>query len=218
MPIEYERLVRQARNHPSVILYSLGCELNRAIGPDILGPLFALVKSLGGDALVRDNSGSGGAYGGLLDEHAEYYDYHFYSDLQFFRGLIDEFSPRWRTAQPWLFGEFCDADTFRDLDDRRPTTDDRRPTASATSADDRRPTTDNRQPTAGATSADDRQPTAGATSAKETTDKTLDGIISRLLARASRPSAAPVVDAQRSVVGGRAVGGGSPGGLATTPS
>jgi Glycosyl hydrolases family 2, sugar binding domain/Glycosyl hydrolases family 2 len=127
-PLEYDRLVRQARNHPSVILYSLGCELNRAVGADILGPLFAMVKLLGGDALVRDNSGSGEAYGGLLNEHAEYYDYHFYSDLPFYRGLIDEFSPRWRPEQPWLFGEFCDADTFRDLrrlDDRQPTTDDR---------------------------------------------------------------------------------------------
>jgi hypothetical protein len=123
LPLEYERLVRQARNHPAVILYSLGCELNRAIGTDILGPLFELVKSLGGDALVRDNSGSGEAYGGLLNEHAEYYDYHFYCDLQFYRGLIDEFSPRWRPEQPWLFGEFCDADTFRDLrrlDDQPP--------------------------------------------------------------------------------------------------
>jgi hypothetical protein len=128
-PIEYERLVRLARNHPAVILYSLGCELNRAVGADILGPLFALVKALAGDALVRDNSGSGEAYGGLLNEHAEYYDYHFYSDLQFFRDLIDYFSPRWRPEMPWLFGEFCDSDTFRDLsrlDDGRRTTDDGR--------------------------------------------------------------------------------------------
>jgi hypothetical protein len=114
-PLEYERLVRQARNHPSVILYTLGCELNRSVGSDLLAPLFEMVKRLGGDALVRDNSGSGEAYGGLLDEHAEFYDYHFYSDLQFYRALIDQFSPRWRATQPWLFGEFCDADTFRDL-------------------------------------------------------------------------------------------------------
>ena len=46
-------MIDQHRNHPSVILYSLGCELNRAVGADILGPLFALVKSLGGDALSR---------------------------------------------------------------------------------------------------------------------------------------------------------------------
>jgi hypothetical protein len=114
-PLEYERLVRMARNHPSVILYSLGCELNRAVGADILGPLFKIVKALAGDALVRDNSGSGEAYGGLLNEHAEYYDYHFYSEAQFFRDLIDYFSPRWRPEMPWLFGEFCDCDTFRDL-------------------------------------------------------------------------------------------------------
>src|SRR5206468_2069663 len=66
-PIEYERLVRLAHNHPAVILYSLGCELNRVVGADILGPLFALVKALAADALVRDNSGSGEAYGGLLN-------------------------------------------------------------------------------------------------------------------------------------------------------
>lgn len=114
-PIEYERLVRLARQHPAAILYSLGCELNRAVGPDLLGPLFAAVKALAGDALVRDNSGSGEAYGGLLNEFAEYYDYHFYSELQFFQPLLDSFAPRWRPAQPWVFGEFCDLDTFRDL-------------------------------------------------------------------------------------------------------
>lgn len=114
-PLEYERLVRIASRHPSVLLYSLGCELNRAVGPDILGPLYEMVKRLGGGGLVRDNSGSGEAYGGLLNEFADYYDYHFYCDLQFFRPLLDTFSPRWRPQQPWIFGEFCDYDTFRDL-------------------------------------------------------------------------------------------------------
>ena len=114
-PAEYERLVRLARQHPAVILYSLGCELNRAVGPELLGPLFASVKALAGDALVRDNSGSGEAYGGLLNEFAEYRDYHFYSELQFFQPLLDSFAPRWRPVQPWVFGEFCDLDTFRDL-------------------------------------------------------------------------------------------------------
>jgi hypothetical protein len=112
-PLEYERLVRLAAPHPSVILYSLGCELNRAVGPDILGPLYALAKQHGGGAVVRDNSGSGEAYGGLLNEFADYYDYHFYCDLQFFRTLVDFFSPRWRPEQPWIFGEYCDYDTFR---------------------------------------------------------------------------------------------------------
>jgi beta-galactosidase/beta-glucuronidase len=114
-PIEYERLMRQARQHPAVILYTLGCELSRVVDAELLAPLYALVKRHAGDALVRDNSGSGEAYGGLLNEFAEFYDYHFYAELQFLRGLLDHFSPRWRPEQPWVFGEFCDYDTFRDL-------------------------------------------------------------------------------------------------------
>lgn len=114
-PKEYERIVRQVRQHPSLILYSLGCELNREVGAEILEPLYHQTKALIGEALLRDNSGSGEAYGGLLSEFADYYDYHFYSDIQFFGELIDTFTPRWRPVQPWVFGEFCDVDTFRDL-------------------------------------------------------------------------------------------------------
>jgi Glycosyl hydrolases family 2, sugar binding domain len=114
VPIEYRRLVRQAAEHPAVILYSLGCELNRQVEAELLAPLYEMVKQLGRGALVRDNSGSGEAYGGLLAEHADYYDYHFYADLQHFRGLLDHFTPRWRPVQPWVFGEFCDYDTLRD--------------------------------------------------------------------------------------------------------
>src|SRR6266540_1974428 len=128
-PIEYERLMRQARPHPSVILYTLGCELSHAIDAELLAPLYATVKAHAGDALVRDNSGSGEAYGGLLNEFAEFYDYHFYAELQHLRGLLDHFAPRWRPEQPWVFGEFCDYDTFRDvrkLFERRKTEDQRR--------------------------------------------------------------------------------------------
>lgn len=114
-PLEYDRLVRLARNHPSVVLYTLGCELGGNVGADVLQPLYERVKALAGEALVRDNSGSGEAYGGLLTEFADYYDYHFYCDLQHFRPLLDYFSPRWRPELPWLFGEYCDLDTFRDL-------------------------------------------------------------------------------------------------------
>ncbi len=114
VPVEYDRLMRQARQHPSVILYTLGCELSRVVDAQMLAPLFALVKGHAGSALVRDNSGSGEAYGGLLNEFAEFYDYHFYSDLHHFRPLLDYFAPRGRPPQPWLFGEYCDYDTFRD--------------------------------------------------------------------------------------------------------
>ncbi len=113
-PIEYERLMRLARGHPSAIIYTLGCELSRVVDAQVLAPLYALVKQHAGDALVRDNSGSGEAYGGLLNEYADFYDHHFYSDLQHLRGLLDYFAPRGRAPQPWLFGEFCDYDTFRD--------------------------------------------------------------------------------------------------------
>lgn len=122
VPVEYDRLMRQARQHPAIILYTLGCELSRVVDAQMLAPLFALVKRHAGDpstgsgqaALVRDNSGSGEAYGGLLNEFAEFYDYHFYSDLHHFRPLLDYFAPRGRPPQPWLFGEYCDYDTFRD--------------------------------------------------------------------------------------------------------
>lgn len=114
-PLEYERLVRLARSHPSVLFYTLGCELNRAVDAPFLAGLYAQVKALAGDALVRDNSGSGEAYGGWLAESADFYDNHFYCDLQFLHPLLNAFSPAWRAVKPWLMGEFCDYDTVRDL-------------------------------------------------------------------------------------------------------
>ena len=115
VPLEYERLVHLARKHPSVLLYTLGCELSQAVDSAFLAGLYAQVKSLAGDALVRDNSGSGEAYGGWLTESADFYDNHFYCDLQFLRPLLDTFAPAWRAEKPWLMGEFCDYDTVRDL-------------------------------------------------------------------------------------------------------
>ena len=113
-PVEYERLVRIVRNHPSVILYTLGCELNRAVDASFLADLYARVKGIAGQVLIRDNSGSGETYGGWLDESAEFYDHHFYCELQFLRPLLAAFSPQWRERQPWLMGEFGDYDTVRD--------------------------------------------------------------------------------------------------------
>ena len=115
LQVETDRLVRAARDHPSVILYTLGCELGSAVGDDVLGPLYADVKALVRDALVCDNSGSGEAYGGLLTSYADFYDHHLYCEPQHFRETLTHFAPGWRLAKPWLFGEFCDLDTFRDL-------------------------------------------------------------------------------------------------------
>jgi hypothetical protein len=77
--------------------------------------MYAMVKALVGDALVRDNSGSAEAYGGSLDEAADFYDHHFYAEQQFMPALLDTFAPAWRTMQPWLFGEFCDYDSLRNM-------------------------------------------------------------------------------------------------------
>lgn len=111
---ESERLLRLAATHPSVVLVTLGCELSSAVGADVLGPLYDLAKRVAPDTLVRDNSGSGEAYGGLLDEFADFDDHHLYCEPAFIRPTMDHFSPRWREARPWLFGEFCDYDTYRD--------------------------------------------------------------------------------------------------------
>jgi hypothetical protein len=113
-PLEYERIAKQVRSHPAIVCYTLGCELqNRDVTIDLMQTLFGIVKPLVGDALVRDNSGSGEAFGGPLVEFADFYDYHFYAELHHFRSLVDHFSPRWRRTMPLLFGEYCDLDAFR---------------------------------------------------------------------------------------------------------
>lgn len=112
---EYRAIVRQVRHHPCVVLWTLGCELSTHCSEEFLSRLYAEVKRLTGSPLVRDNSGGGECYYGLLQENADFYDYHFYCDLPFLRNTFDYFLPRWRTPQPWFFGEFCDADAFRDI-------------------------------------------------------------------------------------------------------
>lgn len=112
-PIELERLARLARQHPSVILYTLGCELGPEVDTVFLETLIAHIKPLLGDALLTGNSGSGEAYGGPLQETADFYDHHFYTNPPFLPSLLDAFAPHWRAAKPWLMGEFCDFDTLR---------------------------------------------------------------------------------------------------------
>jgi hypothetical protein len=112
---EYEGIVRGLRDHPSVAVWTLGCELSAAVEAPLLERLYGLVRRWTGSPLVRDNSGSGEAYGGLLNEYADFYDYHFYTDPHFYEPLMDRFAARWRERKPWLYGEFCDADEIRDL-------------------------------------------------------------------------------------------------------
>lgn len=115
---EYPRIMRQMEGHPSVIMMSLGCELDSSVSSTILEAMYHLAKKTG-NALVRDNSGSGECYGGLTVDYADYFDYHFYGDLQNMENLMESFTPGWRNYRPWVYGEFCDSDTMRDLKEVR---------------------------------------------------------------------------------------------------
>ncbi len=114
-PPEYADILGSVQHHPSVIVYSLGCELSRAVDGELLSQLDRIVREGTRGVLVCDNSGSGEAYGGLTFDFADFNDYHFYCDLQFFEPLVDHFRRDWRRPRPWIFGEFCDADDYRDL-------------------------------------------------------------------------------------------------------
>jgi hypothetical protein len=114
--IEYADIVAAAQHHPSIVIYSLGCELENNVNPEWLERLNAVVRERISNGLVCDNSGSGEAYGCVADL-ADFEDYHFYADMQFFDQLVDHFHRDWRTPRPLIFGEFCDADDYRDMDE-----------------------------------------------------------------------------------------------------
>ncbi len=114
-PQEYTDILATVQHHASIIIYSLGCELGAAVDNALLGQLNAILRERTRGVLVCDNSGSGEAYGGLAFDFADFNDYHFYADLHYFNPLLDHFRRDWRPARPWIFGEFCDADDYRDL-------------------------------------------------------------------------------------------------------
>jgi len=116
---EYEAIVQQVRSHPSILIWTLGCELSERFPHDALRELYTLVKRLTNSPLVRDNSGGGECYGGALREYADFADYHLYTDLPFARTTFRTFLERIRPAAPWLQGEFCDHDTQRDFHNLR---------------------------------------------------------------------------------------------------
>ena len=110
---EYPRIMADVAHHPSLVIYSLGCELGRDVGSGVLESLARMARERSGGALVRDNSGSGECYGGLAVDYSDFYDYHFYADVQNLEPLMETFTPQWRARRPWLFGEYADADTWR---------------------------------------------------------------------------------------------------------
>ena len=114
-PDEYSAITSLTRLHPSVVLYSLGCELDQSVDAGLLTQLNTAVRSLSANALVCDNSGSGESYGGLDFDFSDFTDYHPYFDLHFFEPLLDNWRRDWSPARPWIFGEFNDSDGYRDL-------------------------------------------------------------------------------------------------------
>lgn len=112
---EYRDILAAVHQHPSIVIYSLGCELDAYMGDgDLLGDLDRAVRDRTCGVLVCDNSGSGEAYGGLDFDYADFNDYHFYSDLEYFTPLLNLFRRDWRSPRPWIFGEFCAYDDYRD--------------------------------------------------------------------------------------------------------
>ena len=111
---EYDAITEELLGHPCVAVITLGCEMNTVVEADILKETYLkLKKKLG--VPVKDNSGSGECYGGLKVSYGDFYDYHFYGELQNMEDLMDHFTPSYRAGKPWIYGEFCDSDTLRDL-------------------------------------------------------------------------------------------------------
>ncbi|MEP7357780.1 MAG: hypothetical protein ABI847_11105, partial [Anaerolineales bacterium] len=117
---EYAAVFRRLHHHPSIVVLSLGCELNAEADREFLTALSTLARAYFPNTLHCDNSGSAEAYGGVATATSDFYDYHFYTDPHFFRPLVAHFDRGYQPARPWLFGEFCDADTMRDFSRLQP--------------------------------------------------------------------------------------------------
>lgn len=111
---EFAAITDQLLGHPCVAVVTLGCEMNSGVQGELLQEMYGFVKDKLG-VLVRDNSGSGECYGGLAVDYADFFDYHFYGELQNMENLEEVFTPGWRSYRPWLFGEYCDSDTLREM-------------------------------------------------------------------------------------------------------
>ena len=114
MPKEYAEIIAQIHYHPSIVLVSLGCEIEgHMVGEGLVRQLETIVRDKMEGILLCENSGSGEAYQGLTTDIADFYDYHFYSDAHYFQPMIQHFRRSWRTSHPWIFGEFAAQDDYR---------------------------------------------------------------------------------------------------------
>lgn len=115
LPVEYADILARVHHHPSIVLYSLGCEIHHdMISETMVRTLETLVRQQTIGILLCENSGSGEAYNSYTTDIADFYDYHFYSEAHYFSPLIQHFHRDWRTPRPWIFGEFAAMDAYRD--------------------------------------------------------------------------------------------------------
>ncbi|MHC4944495.1 MAG: glycoside hydrolase family 2 TIM barrel-domain containing protein [Planctomycetota bacterium] len=112
---EVPRIVAAHGHHPSLAVFSLGCELGDRADPGFLNRLFRSVKRRAPDSICCDNSGSGECYGGPETDLSDFHDYHFYAEPGRLPALMDRFGHAFKSKKPWIFGEFCDSDAIRDL-------------------------------------------------------------------------------------------------------
>ena len=113
VPDEYAEYMSLVHEHPSIVIYSAGCELDETVDADLLEQLNGVMREGMSGTLFCDNSGMGEAYEGLQADFADFADYHTYSDLEFFEQMLDHWHRDWQSPRPLIFGEFCDSDTYR---------------------------------------------------------------------------------------------------------
>lgn len=111
---EFPKYINMLKKYSNITHLSIGCELEGTVPQELLTDLYSLVKSQFPTKLVCDNSGSNECFSGSSESSTDFYDYHFYGELDNFSNLINQFTGEYRGDKPWYFGEFCDADTWRD--------------------------------------------------------------------------------------------------------
>ncbi|RYG26129.1 hypothetical protein EON82_04525 [bacterium] len=112
MADEIERIVLQYRHHPSIAIWTVGCELSTGIPHEFRREMVGMVQALTGCPWVKDNSGGAEMYGGDLREYGTFDDFHPYCDLPFYPPVLDSLCSGESTI---LLGEFNDHDVHRDL-------------------------------------------------------------------------------------------------------
>ncbi|MFV0519396.1 MAG: glycosyl hydrolase 2 galactose-binding domain-containing protein [Lachnospirales bacterium] len=112
---QYPNMIKKFIDNPSLLLVSIGCELDSTVSIERINKIYDEIKSYKSLAIICDNSGSGECYDGNINTKTDIYDYHFYPEINNMQNLINAFNHESREKKPWLFGEYNDMDSFRNL-------------------------------------------------------------------------------------------------------